>query len=399
MFTSFIQILFIINIIFFIISFIVYKKYKTVKYNKGKLPIVTVIVPAYNEENNIINTIESILKSSYKKIELIVINDGSTDNTSKVINDYIKQNKTKNIHFIDLKKNKGKRNALYTAINQSNSDYIITVDSDSIIAKGSIHNLIAPFLKDKNVGAVAGNIKVNNKTSLIPKLLNSAFIFGFEFLRIAQSVYGTVLCTPGAFSAYRKKAIQKDLKTWSKDIFLGHRANIGEDRALTSIVLKNNYKVVYQNNAVCYTNVPTSFDNMIKMFLRWIRGDIRESFIVFYFIKNMFHQTWNFNIYWIIYNLLMQLIWMFTPFILFIYIFGCIFHYFDTYYVIYSSFLFTIFWSIFPSYICIKNDGVKTAMYSYLYGLMNAFILFWLIPYSWFTVYNSNWLTRKKEKK
>jgi len=389
-----IQILLILNILFFIWQIYLVKYYKNIE-NENFYPYISVIIPAYNEGIFVKNTINSVLNANYPKdkLEIIVINDGSTDNTHEIIKETIKNT---NVKYINLLKNKGKRNAIYCAAMQSTGEFLITIDSDSIIDKNTLINLIVPF-KDNTVGAVAGNILVKNTNKILPNMLYSAFIFGFQFLRPAQSMLGCVLCTPGALSAYRKSVILPELNTWCKAIFFGHRSNIGEDRALTTIILKKNYKVIYQNNTCCYTNVPETYSQLAKMFMRWIRGDIRESFCLFWFIKNIFKYKWNFNIYGIICQLFMQFIWLISPFLLIYYFYLCYLNFSYIIIFIYSSIIMTIFWSILPGYICYKTNGIKYTLYSYLYGLFNILTLFWIIPYCWFTIGKSNWLTRNKK--
>ena len=383
----FIVFLFILNIIFFIIQTVLYKRYKICSIDYTFQPKVTIIVPAFNEENNIVKSIQSVLNSKYENFEIIVVNDGSSDNTRDVIKSYIKD---KNIKFIDFEKNQGKRTAIYEAIKISTSDIIITIDSDTIIDENSILNLIQPF-KDQKVGAVAGNIKINNHKNIFTAMLDAAFCFGFYFLRPAQSSIGSVLCTPGALSAYRKDAIIDDLDKWKNQMFLFHPAIIGEDRALTNIVLNKNYKVLYQETAIAYTNVPNNFSGLIKMFIRWIRGDIRESFIIF---KLMIKRNLIYNKMLTLFNLMMQFVWFISSFLIGYFVYIVILY--DSYLVFSICFILLIlFWSTLPVYICISKDSKKLGFISLIYSFFNTCLLFWIIPYCWITLYSSSWITRK----
>ena len=388
--------LFILNILYFIVQFILYKKYKSCPINKDFCPKLSVVIPVFNEEDNIINTIKSVLNTKYDNtIEIIIINDGSTDNTEEVIESFIKTVKIKNrkIKFVSFEKNQGKRTAIYEAVNHSHSDIIITIDSDTIVQEDTILNLIQPF-NDETVGAVAGNIKVNNHENIFTFMLEAAFCFGFEFLRPAQSSINSVLCTPGALSAYRKEAIINDLYNWKNQTFFFHPAIIGEDRALTNIVLNKNYKVLYQENSIAYTNVPNSFQGLVNMFIRWIRGDIRESFILF---KLIFKSNTVYNKLLTIFNLIMQFIWLLSSFLIAYFVYSVIL---NNNYLIFSLYfiLLIIFWSILPIYICVLKNSTKLGFISLVYSFFNACILFWIIPYCWFTLYSSSWITRKSNK-
>ena len=383
----FIFCLFILNIIFFIVQTVLYKRYKICSIDYTFQPKATIIIPAFNEEKNIVKTIQSVLNSKYNNFEIIVINDGSSDNTRNVIKSYIKD---KNIKFIDFEKNQGKRTAIYEAIKISNSDIIITIDSDTIVDENSILNLIQPF-KDQKVGAVAGNIKIDNHENIFTAMLDAAFCFGFYFLRPAQSTIGSVLCTPGALSAYRKSVIIDKLEEWKNQTFLFHPAIIGEDRALTNIVLNKNYKVLYQKNAIGYTNVPNTFLGLVKMFIRWIRGDIRESFIIF---KLMIKRNLIYDKILTLFNLIMQFIWLISSFLIVYFVYIIILY---NSYLMFSICFITLilFWSILPIYICVKNRSIKLGVYSMIYSFFNTCLLFWIIPYCWFTINNSSWITRK----
>lgn len=385
--------LFILNIIYFIVQFFLYRKYKIYSLNLDFQPKLSIILPVFNEENNIINTIKSILYITYNNvIELIIINDGSIDNSKTIIESFIKDINipNRNIHFINFEKNQGKRTAIYQGIKYSHYDLIITIDSDTIIQQDTILNLIQPF-NDQQVGAVAGNIKINNHENIFTSMLNAAFCFGFGFLRPAQSAIQSVLCTPGALSAYRKSVIINELNKWKNQQFLFHPAIIGEDRALTNVILINNYKVVYQENAIAYTNVPNSLSGMIKMFIRWIRGDIRESFIS---CKLFFKSNTVYNKFLTIFNLVMQFVWLISPFLLVYFIYIVILY--NTY-ISFSIYfiLLILFWSILPIYICILKNSFKLGFISLIYSFFNTCILFWIIPYCWITLYSSSWITRK----
>lgn len=391
--------LFILNILYFFIQYILYVRYKVCSINNSYCPKLSVIIPVFNEEKYIIKTIKSVLKSEYdNEIEIIVVNDGSTDNTENVVKNFINfvepiNIENRKIHFVSFFRNRGKRTAIFKAVKFSHNDILITIDSDTIIKKDTLINLIQPFANEK-VGAVAGNIKINNISNIYTSMLEAAFCFGFGFLRPAQSSVGSVLCTPGALSAYRKEAIIDDLDDWKNQMFLFHPAIIGEDRALTNIVLNKNYKVLYQENAIAYTNVPTTFSGMINMFIRWIRGDIRESFILF---KLMFKKNSVYNKPLTIFNLLMQFVWLLSSFLIVYFVYSVILY--NTYLMFSTYFILLIlFWSILPVYICVLKSSTKLGIISLIYSFFNACLLFWIIPYCWFTLYSSSWITRKSNK-
>jgi hyaluronan synthase len=106
--------------------------------------------------------------------------------------------------------------------------------------------LVSPFVTQKNCGAVAGNIRVlNTKKEILPKMLDVSFVMSFEFVRSAESALNSVLCTPGALAAYRKDAVLKCLPEWISQTFMGQPSDIGEDRAMTNMILKQGKSVQF----------------------------------------------------------------------------------------------------------------------------------------------------------
>jgi hyaluronan synthase len=162
----------IIKILFLIYLFTHYLKYKPIQsVNDNELPTLTVIVPAYNEGRFVFDTLNSIAQSNYPKdrIQLIAIDDGSKDDTWL----WMIKAKEQLGEFVSIyqqPENQGKRYALYRGFNLAIGDVFVTIDSDSIIDKDTLRNLVTPFVVDGNCGAVAGNVKIhNNKKAIIPR--------------------------------------------------------------------------------------------------------------------------------------------------------------------------------------------------------------------------------------
>lgn len=161
--------------------------------------------------------------------------------------------------------NKGKRHALYRGFKLGAGEVFVTIDSDSLIYVNTLRNLVSPFVVDKKCGAVAGNVKIQNaKDAIIPKMLNVSFAFSFGFIRAAQGQMKSVLCTPGALSAYRKAAVMDCLEEWIDQTFLGVKTDIGEDRAMTNMILKQGYNTLFQSNAHVATNIPETYGVLRK---------------------------------------------------------------------------------------------------------------------------------------
>ncbi len=255
----------------------------------AELLTCTVIVPAYNEGRQVLHTLRSVVRSDmpFDKLQIIAVDDGSKDDTWRWIEKAARCFPSR-ITAIRMPQNGGKRKALYEGFLRSTGEIIVTIDSDSLIEPHTIRRLISPFSHDARVGGVAGCVRVLNlHQGLIPRLLDVAFAFTFDFHRASQSQADTVVCTPGALSAYRKKPLMDNLAAWLNQTFMGRHSTIGEDRAMTNFILKDGYSVKFQSDAIVYTNVPTRYKQLCKMLLRWARSNVRETlFMATYVFQN-----------------------------------------------------------------------------------------------------------------
>lgn len=230
------------------------------------LPSISILIACYNEESNIIYTLNSILEQKYpNKLQIIVSDDGSTDNSLSLIRDFINNpilNKGEDILLIDNKINKGKSNALNKALKKAKYENIITIDSDTTLHKKALENLVKKFKSD-NYGAVAGAIRVNNdKKNIITRLQYWDYILGIASIKQSQGIYNMTLVAQGAFSIYKKELLEK-LK-WSE--------TMGEDIVLSWDILGSDNKIGHANDAIVFTNVPESYKMFFKQRKRWSIG-------------------------------------------------------------------------------------------------------------------------------
>lgn len=358
--------------------------------DKVEWPFVSVIMPALNEEELVEKAIDSIFLSNYPKdkLEVIAINDGSTDMTLH----YMMKAKRKygeKLRVIHFKKNMGKRKALYSGLKVSRGDIVVTVDTDSKIGRSAIRNLVIPMIKDDSVGAVAGRVAVlNEKENLLTRMLSIRYSISFDFGRAYQSVYGTVFVCPGALSAYRKEVLRPFIKEWVRQKFLNTPCFHGEDRALTTRVLRAGYFTRYQSNAVVYTRVPSKFFQMNKMYIRWTRSYLRESIIFSGFMFSRYRTK---------HRILPILDFVFLNVL-------HPFHVFSIFLVSYSFFVHPIFIlrhlaflvvaSFFLSLYYLRTNKSLAFLYGIPYALITAFLLWWIVPFSALTIKNQSWLTR-----
>jgi hyaluronan synthase len=360
------------------------------------LPGCTVIVPAYNEGEHVAETLFSLLESDYpaEKLQIIAINDGSKDDTMEWIR-YAEKRSAGRIVTLDLLKNGGKKHALYRGFHMAKFDIVVTVDSDSIVTRDSLRNIVSAF-NEPEIGGVAGNIRIKNLADgMIPRMMDVGFMFGFEIIRSAQSLIGCVMCTPGALSAYRKSIVMPFLDEWLNQTFLGVPANIGEDRAIATMILQHNCQVTFQSNAVASTCIPYTYGRFCKMLLRWLRSDVRENLLMTgHFFKN-FRISFSYAAFaFHLGNLIVGTFMPLAALIIFLEM-VCKFTPAGLFHAFYYGAVLGIIGALIPAVIYARRVSFLEAVWAPVYTVYSMFLLWWIPVYALFTARNSNWLTRE----
>jgi len=384
--------LFTFKALFFLYKAYNYYKYKPIDSVSDKeLPTVTVIVPAYNEGKQVWDTLMSLDNSNYPKhkIQLISVDDGSMDNTW----DWMLDAKTKlgdRLEIYQQPENQGKRHALYRGFNLGTGDVYVTVDSDSIVTKNTLRNLVSPFIKDKQCGAVAGNIRVlNNKKEMLPKMLDISFVMSFEFVRSAESNLNSVMCTPGALAAYRSTAVHNCLPQWINQTFMGQPSDIGEDRAMTNMILKQGKHVLFQKNAVAYTNVPEEYLGLYKMFIRWGRSNVRENVEMAKFVFTNFRAKGKARTRVLFISQFLKILMCYPllmSMLFFVMVHPLLF--------LGSTMVSILIASTFSVLFFASQYKTTEGFWAYTYSILFTFGLFWITPYAIATANRRGWLTR-----
>jgi cellulose synthase/poly-beta-1,6-N-acetylglucosamine synthase-like glycosyltransferase len=240
----------------------VYHRYLELNMKQGPIqhwPLVTLVVPAHNEEKVIERCLEAILEIDYPKKEVIVVDDGSTDKTYQLASKY----RTKGVKVIRRNKAGGKSGALNTGILIANGEIIITCDADSMIARGALKKVILRF-QDPTVSAVAGNVKVLNRTNLLTKCQALEYIVNENIYRRVFDIFGVVPVVPGPLASFRKRTL--------KEIGFYDHDTLTEDFDITVKLLKTQRVVQALSDANVYTEAPVSWKDFIKQRTRWNRG-------------------------------------------------------------------------------------------------------------------------------
>ncbi|MEV0174268.1 bifunctional polysaccharide deacetylase/glycosyltransferase family 2 protein [Streptomyces sp. NPDC050803] len=222
---------------------------------------VTVLVPAYNEEAGIESTLHSLLASTHPYLEVIVIDDGSTDRTADLAT-WIDDPRVRVIR----QPNSGKAAALNTGLANASYDIVVMVDADTVFEPDALHRLIQP-LAHPAVGAVSGNTKVGNRRGLLGRWQHLEYVFGFNLDRRMFEVLECMPTVPGAIGAFRRDALL-GVGGVSED-------TLAEDTDLTMALWRAGWRVVYEESAVAWTEVPTSLRQLWRQRYRWCYGTLQ----------------------------------------------------------------------------------------------------------------------------
>lgn len=225
-------------------------------------PSVSVLVPAYNEEGYVGRCIDSIRAATYPgEKEIVVIDDGSTDGTRAEARERAENDPS---CTVVSRQNGGKYAALNYGLLYATGEVIVVVDADSRLAPDALEKTAAPFERDPDVGAVAGNVVVSNTDSLVSKLQALEYVIGIQVFRRAFSRCGAVTIVPGALGAFRRSVLDR---TGGYD-----PDTLTEDFDVTVKALKAGYTVT-ATDARCYTEAPGTWRDLYNQRLRWYRGN------------------------------------------------------------------------------------------------------------------------------
>lgn len=226
---------------------------------------VSIIIPAYNEEITVVQTIKSLMKTSYPNAEFIFVDDGSKDKTVELVKQHFGQLSNIKIY---TKENGGKASALNFGIAQADTDFVICIDADTQLKADAITELMRYFY-DEDIAAVAGTVKVGNKTNLITNWQSIEYITAQNMDRRAFDILNTITVVPGAIGAFRKAVIH-EVGGFTTD-------TLAEDCDLTMRILRAGYAVRNCDNAVAFTEAPETVNMLLKQRFRWSFG-VMQSF-------------------------------------------------------------------------------------------------------------------------
>ena len=230
-------------------------------------PFVSVVLPVYNEEPVVAKTIDALRASDYTNFEVVAINDGSTDGTAAVLNEYAR--KWPQLRVIH-QPNAGKSAASNNGITNSRGDVVVTLDGDTLFEPQAIKAFARHFCAPANgkpVGAVAGHVKVGNRRNILTAWQSLEYLSGICVTRMAEGLMGAISICPGACAAWRREALVQ-AGGYSHD-------TLAEDADLTLSLQRLGYSIVQENEAVAWTEAPMTVKGLFKQRLRWTYGNIQ----------------------------------------------------------------------------------------------------------------------------
>jgi biofilm PGA synthesis N-glycosyltransferase PgaC len=245
-----------------------YFSFRRERYRTGRTPVLTeypfvsVLVPAHNEQEAIESTILGLLASDYPNFEVIVVDDGSRDNTPKILMEL--GERYDKLRVLLLEKNQGKPSALRWGTLASRGSIIMTIDADARVEPDAMAWLVKHFVTGPRVGAVTGNPRVRNRTSLLAKIQVGEYSSIIGMIKRAQRLIGKVLTVSGVIVAFRKQALY-DVGLWDIDM-------ITDDINITWKLEKRFWDIRYEPNALCWILVPESLKGLWRQRLRWSQG-------------------------------------------------------------------------------------------------------------------------------
>jgi peptidoglycan-N-acetylglucosamine deacetylase len=223
-------------------------------------PAISIIVPAYNEEMNAIESVRSLLNQDYPNFEILFVDDGSKDNTYNVVKEAFKGSLRVKVF---TKPNGGKASALNFGIAQSKNDFVVGIDADTQLVPEALTELLKGF-SDEKVGAVAGNVQVGNQVNILTRWQAVEYTTAQNFDRMAFDVLNCITVVPGAIGGFRRTAIQ-EAGGFTTD-------TLAEDCDLTMRILRKGWRVKQNNAAMAITEAPETFAQFRKQRFRWSFG-------------------------------------------------------------------------------------------------------------------------------
>ncbi|MEN3364826.1 MAG: poly-beta,6-N-acetyl-D-glucosamine synthase [Burkholderiales bacterium] len=225
-------------------------------------PLVSIIVPCFNEQDNIRDVVEALSRMNYPNYEILCVNDGSKDNTGAILNELIARHPK--LRVIHQGRNQGKAVGLNTAAVLANGEYLLCIDGDAILDPDAISWMMRHFLSGSRVGAVTGNPRTRTRSTLLGRLQVGEFSSIIGLIKRAQRIYGRLFTVSGVVTMFRRRALL-DIGFWSPDM-------LTEDIDISWKLQIRHWAVRFEPHALCWILMPETLAGLWKQRLRWAMG-------------------------------------------------------------------------------------------------------------------------------
>ena len=260
-------------------------------------PMVSVLIPCFNEADNLNTSIPHLLNMDYPNYELIFINDGSRDNTLQIIRDWALQAEK---IVVLTQENGGKASAMNLGLRYARGKYIVGIDGDSILDYNALAYMVQTLERDENLGGLTGNPRVRNRSTVLGRLQVAEFSSIIGLIKRSQSVLGTLFTMSGVIMCLRRDML-RELGGWSENMMT-------EDIDITWKAQTAGYNIAYEPRALCWVLMPETVHGLYKQRLRWAQGGAE---VMLKYFKAMWHWR-NFRLWPLYFEYLMTLVWAYA---------------------------------------------------------------------------------------
>lgn len=262
------------------------------------LPFATILIPCHNEGAQVDETMEAALAQHYPDYEVIAINDGSRDDTADKLDALAQRHER--LRVVHLDRNLGKANALRMGALAARSEYLICIDGDALLDPFAVHWMIWHLTSGPRVGAVTGNPRIRNRSTLLGKLQVGEFSSIIGIIKRAQRVYGRLFTVSGVISGFRRTALNR-IGYWSDDM-------VTEDIDISWRLQMDSWDIRYEPNALCFILMPETLRGLWRQRLRWAQGGLEVMLRQF---RGLF--VWRMRRMWaVVAEYLLSLVWAHT---------------------------------------------------------------------------------------
>lgn len=225
-------------------------------------PLVSIIVPCFNEAIQVSDTIENLEDSAYPNFEIVAVNDGSKDNTGAILDEMT--SRCPHLRVVHLNANQGKAMALRAAALVAQGEYLVCIDGDARLDRHAVHWIMNHFLTGPRVGGVTGNPRIRTRSTLLGRIQVGEFSAILGLIKRAQRIYGRVFTVSGVVSAFRRSALHQ-VGYWSDDIMT-------EDIDISWRLQLNHWDIRFEPRALCWILMPETLRGLWRQRLRWAIG-------------------------------------------------------------------------------------------------------------------------------